>query len=186
MEHSSINGLSSDSLRAHPVGVGEQAGVEVAQPHRPSPEQASPQVIRLAVQTTLDEAGQAVVRFPNGTSWRMAGDGSAPSPVEAVLAALGACQALTYKYWGERLGVDVQGAEITTRASLDPRGFGGDPSAPQVAPYDLVVEVSLATGADPARVEELASVVDSHCPVHSSLVEPASIARSLAVAPRAS
>jgi hypothetical protein len=39
----------------------------------------------------------------------LGGGGTAPKPVEYALASLGSCQAITYRFWAEHLGVSVAG-----------------------------------------------------------------------------
>ena len=42
---------------------------------------------------------------------KLGGGGTAPNPVQYALASLGSCQAITYRFWAEHLGI-----------SLDPHG----------------------------------------------------------------
>ena len=41
---------------------------------------------------------------------RTRGGGSAPNPVEYALASLGSCQAITFRFWAEHLGISVRQA----------------------------------------------------------------------------
>ncbi|TMK41521.1 MAG: OsmC family protein, partial [Actinobacteria bacterium] len=47
------------------------------------------------------------------------GTGTAPNPVQMALAALGSCQAITYRYWAEELGLHLDGVTVTVEADFD-------------------------------------------------------------------
>src|SRR5918999_3440972 len=51
------------------------------------------------------------------------GTGTAPNPVQLALAALGSCQAITYRYWAEQLGLRLAGVIITVEADFDTGAF---------------------------------------------------------------
>ena len=65
---------------------------------------SQPKVSVSLVAADRGESPKAEVHFGAGQRWELAGDGSAPSPVEALLAALAACQVITYRHWAARLG----------------------------------------------------------------------------------
>ena len=44
------------------------------------------------------------------------GTGTAPNPVQLALAALGSCQAITYRYWAEELGLRLDAVTATVRS----------------------------------------------------------------------
>ena len=55
----------------------------------------------------------------------LGGGGSAPNPVEYALASLGSCQAITYRFWAEHLGVAFDKLTVTVEGDLDIRRFLG-------------------------------------------------------------
>src|SRR3989337_3249073 len=57
----------------------------------------------------------------------LGGTDKGPNPVELVLAALGGCQAIILKLYGQKLGVKIQSVETTVDGDLDLGGFMGVP-----------------------------------------------------------
>ena len=55
----------------------------------------------------------------------LGGGGTAPNPVEYALASLGSCQAITYRFWAEQLGVSFDKLTVTVEGDLDIRRFLG-------------------------------------------------------------
>jgi len=93
------------------------------------------------------------------------GTGTAPNPVQAALAALASCQAITYRYWAAELGIQLDGVTVTVDADFDMGAFFGFPGAGTPAPSGVRCAVTL-DGPEPAgRYDELATAVDEHCPL---------------------
>ena len=142
-----------------PVGGRETTSIGSAyHPDVPRPETVtaapSPPTIRDAVaavrQRVGDEPARAVVhlrteaRMGEGTrvdlragAFEFAADepasvggtGTAPNPVQLALTALGSCQAITYRYWAEELGLRLDAVTITVEADFDTGAFFGFPGA---------------------------------------------------------
>src|SRR4029077_18630864 len=53
----------------------------------------------------------------------LGGADSGPNPVELVLAALGACQEITYRLYADTLGIPVNSVSVKLAGRLDLRGF---------------------------------------------------------------
>lgn len=111
----------------------------------------------------------------------LGGGGTAPNPVEYALAALGSCQAITYRFWAEHLGIPVDGIRVEVEGDLDVRGFFGIDES--VRPGFGGVRVSVRiTGPEPeARYRELASTVNDHCPVGDLFANPVPVSYELVV-----
>jgi uncharacterized OsmC-like protein len=94
------------------------------------------------------------------------GTGTAPNPVQLSLAALGSCQAITYRYWAEQLGVQLDAVTVTVDADFDTGAFFGFPGSSGV-PSPMAVRCAVTLeGPEPAeRYKDLAVTVDEHCPV---------------------
>lgn len=95
----------------------------------------------------------------------LGGQGTAPTPEQYALAALGACEAITFRYWGERLGIPFDELRIDVRGEIDLRAaFGMSEGArPGYRSVGMTVRV---TGPEPAaRYAELLRAVDDHAPV---------------------
>ena len=95
----------------------------------------------------------------------LGGQHTAPNPVEYYLASLLSCQVVTYRFWAERLGIQVDSLSASAEGDLDVRGFFGldDNVRPGFQQIRVTVNV---TGPDTGeRYRELQESVDAHCPV---------------------
>ena len=109
----------------------------------------------------------------------LGGGGIAPNPVEYALASLGSCQAITYRFWAEHLGVSLDTLTVRVEGDLDIRGlFGFDDD---VRPGFTAVRVAVSvTGPETAqRYQELAAAVDEHCPVLDLFRNPVPVDRTI-------
>ena len=90
-------------------------------------------------------------------------------PSELLLAALAACQEVTWRLYAESLGIDIKDISIELRGTQDLRGFMGlDGSIP---PGFLKIEgdVRINSSASAVELKELQNLVDNHCPVLDDL-----------------
>ena len=87
------------------------------------------------------------------------------SPIEHLLASLGACQVITYQVWAAKLGIALDSVEVTLAGDLDVHGFFGlDPAVrPGFQSIDLTVHLNGPETSD--RYAQLTNAVDLHCPV---------------------
>lgn len=104
---------------------------------------------------------EVVVDEPRG----LAGDDTAPSPVETALAALLSCQVVTYRLWAAKLDVALDVIELQVEGDLDVRGFYGLDDAVRPGFGDVRVRVSLSGPASAEDYRRLRNAVDAHCPV---------------------
>jgi len=104
------------------------------------------------------------------------------NPVEHALIALASCQAITYRFWAAKLGIELDGLEVTAEGDLDVRGFFGFDDG--VRPGFTGVRLQITpTGPEPAeRYQELADAVDAHCPVLDLFSNATPVQRRIAVA----
>lgn len=109
------------------------------------------------------------------------GANSAANPVEYALAALGSCQAITYRFWAAKLGIAFDALSVELEGDLDARGFLG--LDPTVRPgFEQVrVTVHISGPETPERYEELHRAVDAHCPVLDLFANPVPVEVRLAV-----
>jgi uncharacterized OsmC-like protein len=105
------------------------------------------------------------------------GGDAAASPVEYALMALASCQAITYRLWATKLGIELDGLEIAVEGDLDLHGlFGLD----EVRPGFTAIRIEVAPfGPQPERFGELADAVDAHCPVLDMFTRPVPVERRL-------
>jgi uncharacterized OsmC-like protein len=93
------------------------------------------------------------------------GGGSAPTPGEIALAALGSCQAITYRLWSEKLGITIGSLTVDVRADIDVRALVGVSDAVRPGFGKVEVDVVISGPETPERYEELRQAVDAHCPI---------------------
>lgn len=111
----------------------------------------------------------------------LGGDDTAINPVETALAAPAACQVVTYRFHAARLGVRIDGIDISAVGDLDVQGFFAldDATRPGFTAVRFHVEL---TGPDSTeRYEDLRAEVDAHCPVLDLFRNPTPVTNSLGV-----
>lgn len=114
----------------------------------------------------------------------LGGTARGPNPVELALAALGSCQAITYRVWAALQGVEVDTVRVRVKGDLDLRGFFGVDAGvrPGFGGVQVFVEVSGPESA--ARYEELQREVDRYCPVLDIFQAPVPVKTTLQVTPK--
>jgi uncharacterized OsmC-like protein len=94
----------------------------------------------------------------------LGGTDKGPNPVELVLAALGGCQEIVLRFYGEKLGVKVKSVESTVEGNLDLGGFLGVPGVRPGFQNVMVVSKLKAEG-DPDKIKQLLKIAEERCPV---------------------
>jgi uncharacterized OsmC-like protein len=104
----------------------------------------------------------------------------AANPVQYALASLGSCQAITYRFWAEQLGISFDSLSVRVEGDLDVRGFFGfdDTVRPGFSAVRVHVAVSGPESAE--RYQQLAAAVDEHCPVLDLFKNPVQVTRTVA------
>ncbi|MFP3908094.1 MAG: OsmC family protein [Acidimicrobiales bacterium] len=92
------------------------------------------------------------------------GANAAPSPVETALVSLASCQAITYRLWAIKLGVDIDRVSVAVEADYDARGLLGVDGYDRPG-FTAVRVIVTVEGAEGEPLEQLRSAVDEHCPV---------------------
>jgi uncharacterized OsmC-like protein len=108
----------------------------------------------------------------------LGGTNVAANPVQYALAALGSCQAITYRFWAEQLGVRFDSISVRVEGDLALRGFLGvdDRVRPGFSAVRVQVEVA---GPEPdEHYQKLAAAVDEHCPVLDLFENPVPVTRT--------
>jgi uncharacterized OsmC-like protein len=103
------------------------------------------------------------------------GTDAGPTPVELVLAGLGACQEIVYATYARILGIPLDGVTVRAEGRLDLRGFYGVADVP-VGFQDVSFAVEIASPASGEDVARLVSAVNAHCPVLEILRNPIPVA----------
>ncbi len=106
------------------------------------------------------------------------GRGGEPGAVR--LASLGSCQAITYRFWAEQLGIAVDSVTVRAEGDLDLRGFFGVDETVRPGFTAIRLDVTVTGPESPDRYAELAAAVDEHCPVLDLFRNPVPVTRTLA------
>ena len=133
---------------------------------------ANPQAGRLWLTTTSEQVGglcsrAKIRRFdltidePPG----LGGDDQGPSPVELMLAALGACQEITYRLYADRMGIPLDGVSVSVRGHINLRGFLDVDEAIRPGFDAIEASVKLDSPASDDELLRLIEKVGQHCPV---------------------
>jgi uncharacterized OsmC-like protein len=104
----------------------------------------------------------------------------AANPVQYALASLGSCQAITYQFWAEQLGIGFDTLSVRVEGDLDIRGFLGFDDSVRPGFSAVRVEVAVTGPESQERYQELAAAVDQHCPVLDLFANPVPVTRTLA------
>jgi putative redox protein len=111
----------------------------------------------------------------------LGGDGLGPNPMEIALAALGSCQAQTYRFWSEKLGIRIDDVTVDIAGDVDVHGIFGLRDTVRPGFGDVTVSVHLTGPETAARYEELRRAVDAHCPVLDVFTNPVPVTTTLSV-----
>jgi uncharacterized OsmC-like protein len=107
----------------------------------------------------------------------LGGGDLAANPVQYALAALGSCQAITYRVWAAQLGIAFDKLAVRVEGDLDLRGFFGFDDSVRPGFTAIRVEVTVAGPESAERYAELANAVDEHCPVLDLFKNPVPVTR---------
>ncbi len=112
----------------------------------------------------------------------LGGDNTGPSPVELALAALGSCQAITYRFWAAHLGLALDTVHVEVEGDLDIRGFFGIDDGVRPGYGAVRIKVVVTGPETPQRYQELAAAVDAHCPVLDLFTGAVEVEKELTIA----
>jgi uncharacterized OsmC-like protein len=99
--------------------------------------------------------------------------------VQYALASLGSCQAITYRFWAEQLGISFDSLTVRVEGDLDIRGFFGFDDTVRPGFSAIRVDVTVTGPGSDERYSELAAAVDAHCPVLDLFKNPVPVTRTL-------
>ncbi len=104
------------------------------------------------------------------------------NPVEHLLAALGACQVITFQVWAQKLGLTIDELQIDVAGDVDLQGFFGLSEGVRPGFALIDVDVRLAGPESATRYAELVDAVERHCPVLDNLGNTVPVRASFAAA----
>lgn len=102
----------------------------------------------------------------------LGGHDSGANPVEHILAALGACQAITYKAVATLKGIQLKGVTVKTKGNLDLQGFLGLDKNVRPGYENIEFETIIESDEDPEKLYRLSKQVEQLCPVLDILSHP--------------
>src|SRR5262245_35169803 len=113
----------------------------------------------------VSEARVRDFRFKIDELPSLGGADSGPNPVELLLAALGACQEITYRLYADTLGIPLNDVSVKVTGRLDLRGFFAVEEAVRPGFRDIHATVTIDSPASADDIERLKATVDTHCPL---------------------
>ncbi len=102
----------------------------------------------------------------------LAGDDSAPSPVEFALGALISCQIVVYRLYADALGIQLDDITIDAEGDLDARRLFGLDDSVRAGFSAVRLHVKVTGSETQSRYDELHAIVEAHCPVLDLFANP--------------
>ena len=93
------------------------------------------------------------------------------NPVELVLTALGACQAIVAGTYAKKFDIDLKDFWVELEGDLDPDGFLGK-SDVRKGYSEIRYNIHIDTSAPREKVEEFIQFVEATCPVGDTIANP--------------
>lgn len=109
----------------------------------------------------------------------LGGSDSGPNPIEMLLAALGACQEITYRAYATAMHIPLDSVSVRLTGDIDLRGFFGVNDAIRAGFQQIHGEVHITSSASATELARLKAAVDSHCPVLDMLSTPVPVTLAL-------
>ena len=109
------------------------------------------------------------------------GEDRAPNPAEYGLVALAACQAQTYRFWAEKLGIALDDVTVEVRGEVDVRRLFGVDGGRRAGFARVEVAVYVRGPADPGRYAALREAADAHCPLLDTFAREVPVTTSVVV-----
>lgn len=104
----------------------------------------------------------------------LGGTDTGMNPVEAVLCALGACQAIVARTYAGKFGINFDDFRVEVEGDLDTDGFMGKPGVrPGYSEIRYIFHID--TKEPKEKLEEFVKYIEEHCPVGDSLANTVSL-----------
>jgi len=104
------------------------------------------------------------VTMPGGTN-------EGANPLDLFCASFGTCQEITYKYYSQVMGIDVQSVSCKVEAPIDLGGLVGL-ADDAVGLKSMTGTVTLETNASQEQLDQLKAACDAHCPLVDTFKGP--------------
>jgi putative redox protein len=109
----------------------------------------------------------------------LGGSDAGPNPIELLLAALGACQEITYRAYATALAIELDSVSVKMSGDIDLRGFFGVDDKVRAGFQAIHGEVHIESRASATDLARLKAAVDAHCPVLDMLSTPVPVTLAL-------
>ena len=113
------------------------------------------------------------------------GENMGPKPSEVLLAALAACQEVTWRLYGEAYGISISDVSVDLVGTQDLRGFMGIDDTIPAGFQKITGTVTISSPASEDDIIRLQKIVDQHCPVLDDLRRPLDVSLNIEVEPEA-
>ncbi len=100
------------------------------------------------------------------------GNDKGMTPVESLLAALGACKAIVVRMFADKFRINLKNYHIEVSGELDPDGFVGKADVPSGFSKIKTID-HLEADNEQKQIDRFIKFVEEHCPVKATLSEPA-------------
>lgn len=99
----------------------------------------------------------------------MGGTDEGANPLATLLISLAGCENAIANFVAKEIDFDLKGIEFEVNGDIDPKGMMGDTS---VRPYfeKITVNAKVETSESQDRINELQEIVDSRCPIYTTMV----------------
>ncbi len=111
----------------------------------------------------------------------LGGKDAEPNPVEYVLGAFGACQAIVYRALASLKGIQLESVTVKTKGHLDLQGFLGLDSEVRPGFSKVEFETEIVSPEEPKTLERLAQQVETLCPVLDILSNPIEVSGKVTI-----
>lgn len=104
----------------------------------------------------------------------LGGTDTGMNPVEALLAALGACQSIVARVYAPKFGVKLEDFRVEVEGDLDLDGFFNKSSV-RPGYSDIRYTFFIKTDSPREKVEEFVQFLESKCPVGDTIANPVNV-----------
>ncbi|MEH7299345.1 OsmC family protein [Neobacillus drentensis] len=104
----------------------------------------------------------------------LGGTDTGMNPVETVLAALGACQAIVARVYAKKFNIQFENLRVDVEGDLDTDGFMNI-SDVRRGYSEIRYNIHIATNAPKEKVAEFVQFIEKTCPVGDTLANPVSL-----------
>lgn len=110
----------------------------------------------------------------------LGGTDQGSNPVELVLSALGACQAIVIQTYAKQFGINIEDLKIELEGELDTDGFLNK-SDVRPGYSHIKSKFVISTDAPKEKLETFIQFVENHCPVGDTIKNPVHLTSKIVV-----